>query len=498
MEKIGALDPSEHHSQDENGKASNDEEKGSGNQGMVNGLMSSVTKSTSALTSLVSGSEDGGARESGFVTFNKLSTTQAALQMVHHETPFEIQGFEAPPSHDVFWPNVGWTHKQLQVGKLVGLCLTVLLCLFWTIPMSFVASISDVEGLTEALPFIEDWLEAAPVLEQILAQIAPLFVVILNAMLPTILMTIAKKEGPISASGVETSLFVKYAWFMIIQTFFVSAISGSIFKELSNIMDNPSSAIDLLANALPGQAIYFVQILLVATSIGIGIELLRIAPIVIAFIRGKVGPNLTEKEQNMTWMGLRPLADPIEFLYGVTMGKSILYFMVTFVYSSMSPITNFFLAGCYAIMSSAYRHQFIYCYPPTRDSGGKLWTGFIGIVITCMLIAEIVVTGWLGIKKAPVAVALMVPLIICTFLFSQYVRQEHFHVTAHLPTKSCVKIDDENCVDGHFELGFETDEYVQPALKAKDVQPEKEWEVDGISIPAAGSGDEIEIEQQFP
>eukprot|EP00521_Asterionellopsis_glacialis_P019336 CAMPEP_0195310716 /NCGR_PEP_ID=MMETSP0708-20121125/213_1 /TAXON_ID=33640 /ORGANISM="Asterionellopsis glacialis, Strain CCMP134" /LENGTH=123 /DNA_ID=CAMNT_0040375067 /DNA_START=42 /DNA_END=413 /DNA_ORIENTATION=- len=119
------------------------------------------------------------------------------------------------------------------------------------------------------------------------------------------------------------------------------------------------------------------------------------------------------------------------------------------------------------------------------------------------MIAEIVVTGWLGIKKAPVAAGLMIPLIVCTFLFSCYVRQEHFHVTDHLPTKTCVKIDDENCVDGHNELDFATDEYGQPALKEKNVQPDIEGELDTTrvpmevettSMPVAGSGDEIEIQ----
>jgi hypothetical protein len=46
----------------------------------------------------------------------------------------------------------------------------------------------------------------------------------------------------------------------IIQTFFVSAISGGITAELSNMLENPESILDLLANSLPAQSSYFLQV----------------------------------------------------------------------------------------------------------------------------------------------------------------------------------------------------------------------------------------------
>ena len=63
-------------------------------------------------------------------------------------------------------------------------------------------------------------------------------------------------EGHVSSSMLEASLFLKLGCFMIIQTFFVSAISGSISAEITNIMEQPSLVIDLLANSLPAQVRY--------------------------------------------------------------------------------------------------------------------------------------------------------------------------------------------------------------------------------------------------
>jgi hypothetical protein len=42
------------------------------------------------------GGDDGRPREGGFISFKKLSTRQAALQMLHHTTPFCMDVSEAP------------------------------------------------------------------------------------------------------------------------------------------------------------------------------------------------------------------------------------------------------------------------------------------------------------------------------------------------------------------------------------------------------------------
>lgn len=114
------------------------------------------------------------------------------------------------------------------MGNLISLALTTLLCLLWTIPMSFIASLSSVEGLREELEFVDDMLDSFPFLISVFEIAAPLFVVVANSLLPVILEAITLFEGPISGAVVEASLFSKLAAFMIIQTFFVSAVSGSL------------------------------------------------------------------------------------------------------------------------------------------------------------------------------------------------------------------------------------------------------------------------------
>jgi hypothetical protein len=43
-----------------------------------------------------------------------------------------------------------------------------------------------------------------------------------------------------------------------------------------------------------------------------------------------VGPNLTDREKNSTWMGLRPISEPLEFEHADVLAGTVLYFMVFF------------------------------------------------------------------------------------------------------------------------------------------------------------------------
>jgi len=243
----------------------------------------------------------------------------------------------------------------------------------------------------------------------------------------------------------------------------VSAISGSIWAELSNILRNPEKIIDLLARSLPAQSTYFIQIILVDTFVRLSAELLRVLPLGLAALRRCIGPNLTAKERNTPFMWLHPLSDPWDFQMAEIFGEGVLYFVVLFVYAPIAPITCFFLLFCWLLMGSCYRHQFFYnCV--SLDSGGKMWSYFIHICLGCMLIAQLTLVGMLALKKAPIQSLLMIPLIVITILFNFYIGMKHFYVTNHLPTRLCLQLDRKHHANGGLDFNFVRQKYLQPAL----------------------------------
>jgi hypothetical protein len=63
-------------------------------------LQSSVKGLAGKLAKSVQGEKDGAYYSGGFLSFNNLLTTNAALQMVHHKTPFSLEVLQAPDPED--------------------------------------------------------------------------------------------------------------------------------------------------------------------------------------------------------------------------------------------------------------------------------------------------------------------------------------------------------------------------------------------------------------
>lgn len=96
---------------------------------------------------------------------------------------------------------------------------------------------------------------------------------------------------------------VKLAAFMIIQTFFVTALSSSLMQELRRLLETPGEIVSLLATSLPGKSTFFIQLCFVSTTttfINEGIGILRLGK---AWLRKYVGPNLTDRERKMPVFG---------------------------------------------------------------------------------------------------------------------------------------------------------------------------------------------------
>jgi Late exocytosis, associated with Golgi transport/Calcium-dependent channel, 7TM region, putative phosphate/Cytosolic domain of 10TM putative phosphate transporter len=152
----------------------------------------------------------------GFVTFTKLSAVTVALQLVHSTVPFEMEVVEAPAPDEILWDNIGLENRDLQVGRLLAFASTTAICIFWTVPVTFLVSLTELNALQEKLVFLQRWLEKAPWLASVLNQIAPLLLTFLNAvLLPLILRRVSRLEGVLGMSHLEASLYSKLAAFQV-------------------------------------------------------------------------------------------------------------------------------------------------------------------------------------------------------------------------------------------------------------------------------------------
>lgn len=93
----------------------------------------------------------------------------------------------------------------------------------------------------------------------------------------------------------------------------MSSLSGAILQEITNLVQNPTAIVDLLATSLPSQSTFFLQMSVVMTTTTAAVEGLRVVPLIMAFLRRSFAPNLTQREKDSVYMGLRPLSSPDDF-----------------------------------------------------------------------------------------------------------------------------------------------------------------------------------------
>lgn len=242
---------------------------------------------------------------------------------------------------------------------------------------------------------------------------------------------------------------------------------------MSNILDDPEKIVDLLANSLPAQSSYFIQIIFVFTFLLQGLDLLRVYPLGMALLRRFLGPNLTAKERSKRWKFIYALEDPPDFFHAEVFAQIVLLYVTNFVYATIAPISCAFIFVCYVILESGYRYHFIHNHPTTPDSGGKIFKGFMNVLMVSMLIGQFTLIGYLALKQVFYAIPAMAPLPAMTILFWVTVLPKRIHVSNFLPTVTCVELDRQYQSEERNDE-FIRKKYLQPALQHPKLFPDED------------------------
>lgn len=176
-----------------------------------------VVRGTGRVVMELVSNEDGLILPSAFVTFTSMRGTHSALQMVQYPEFYAMKVSEAPQPEDVIWSNVGRPHQELKLFSIISVILTGAICLLWTIPMAFISSVANLNGLRAQFPWLDEVLMKHPRLQVFFNQLAPLLILVAGQMMYFVTEAITTLEGPISGAIVQSRMFVKLYWFQIIQ-----------------------------------------------------------------------------------------------------------------------------------------------------------------------------------------------------------------------------------------------------------------------------------------
>ncbi|KAE8354399.1 hypothetical protein BDV28DRAFT_84893 [Aspergillus coremiiformis] len=350
----------------------------------INWARSEIERLTPEIEELQAKHRAGDAKlvSSVFVEFYRQADAQSAFQSVAHNLPLHMApryiGLEPT---QVIWSNlrIRWWERVIRYFGTVA--FVVALIVFWAIPTAVVGSISNITFLTQKVPFLSFINHVPSWIRGVITGLLPTVLMsVLMALLPIILRLMAKLGGAPSAAAVELTTQNFYFAFQVVQVFLVVTIASSASSVVSDIINKPASAAQLLAQKVPQASNFYISyIILQGLSFSAG-ALLQISGLILGKVLATLLDN-TPRKMFTRWSSLSGLG------WGTVYPAFTFLAVIAITYSCIAPLVlGFATIGLY-LFYFAYRYNMLYVSNADIDTQGKNYVRALQhITVGCYLL----------------------------------------------------------------------------------------------------------------
>ncbi|CAN6445678.1 unnamed protein product [Victoria cruziana] len=369
----------------------------------------------------------------------------------------------APEPRDVYWNNLPIPYVSLTIRKLIVAVAFFFLTFFFMIPIAFVQSLANIEGIEKAAPFLKPIIEIRIIKSLIQGVLPGIALKIFLILLPTILMLMSKFEGYVARSVLERRAASKYYFFQLINVFLGSIITGTAFQQLKHFMNQSANDIPrLIGETIPSKATFFITYIMVDGWAGIAGEILRLKPLIIYHIKNSFLVK-TEKDREEAM-------DAGSIGFNTSEPQIQLYFLLGLVYCVVTPILLPFIVVFFAFAFAVYRHQIINVYNQEYESAAAFWPAVHSRIITNMIISQVLLMGLMTTKAAAQAGPFLIALPILTFWFHRFCKGRYESAFNKFPLQEAMIKDTlERTTEPGLNLkGYLQAAYIHPVFKDED------------------------------
>ncbi|XAR61233.1 hypothetical protein NMG60_11034879, partial [Bertholletia excelsa] len=379
----------------------------------------------------------------------------------------------APEPRDVYWDNLAIPYVELTIRRLLVAIALFFLTFFFMIPIAFVQSLANIEGIEKVFPFLKPIIEVKVVKSFIQGFLPGIALKIFLILLPTILMTMSKMEGFTAISSMERRSAGKYHLFLLVNVFLGSIITGTAFQQLNTFLHQPPTEIPKTVGvSIPMKATFFITYIMVDGWTGIAAEIVRLVPLVMFHLKNTF---LVKTEQD------REQAMDPGFLDFATYEPRIqLYFLLGLVYSVITPILLPFIIFFFAFAYVVFRHQIINVYNQKYESGARFWPDVHRRIIIGLVISQLLLMGLLGTKQAESSTPCLIVLPILTIWFNWFCKGRFEPAFVRFPLQDAMVKDTlERATEPNLDIkAYLEDAYVHPVFKGTEFERPESIDVD--------------------
>ncbi|KAI4365662.1 hypothetical protein MLD38_021627 [Melastoma candidum] len=371
----------------------------------------------------------------------------------------------APEPRDVYWSNLAIPYVELTVRRLLMSVALFFLTFCFMIPIAFVQSLANIEGIEKVLPFLKPLIERDGVKSVIQGFLPGIALKIFLILLPTILMTSSKIEGYTSLSSLERRSASKYYLFVLVNVFLGSIIAGTAFQQLQTFMQEAPTKIPVTVGvSIPMKATFFITYIMVDGWAGVAAEILRLVPLIVFHLKNTFLVK-TEKDREQAM-------DAGSLGFATSEPRIQLYFLLGFVYSVVTPILLPFIVVFFAFAFLVFRHQIINVYDQKYESGAAFWPDVHMRIIIGMIISQLLLMGLLSTRDAAYSTPLLIVLPILTIWFHKFCKGRFESAFVKFPLQDAMVKDTlERATEPSLNLkAYLSDSYVHPVFKGGELE----------------------------
>ncbi|XP_041028338.1 calcium permeable stress-gated cation channel 1-like [Juglans microcarpa x Juglans regia] len=419
-----------------------------------------------------------------FVSFKTRWAAAVCAQTQQSRNPTVWLTEWAPEPRDVYWENLAIPYVSLTVRKLIIGVAFFFLTFFFMIPIAFVQSLASIEGIEKAAPFLKPLVEKDFVKSFIQGFLPGIVLKIFLIFLPTILMIMSKFEGFGSLSSLERRSASRYYLFNFVNVFLGSIITGSAFEQLDSFIHQSATDIpETIGVAIPMKATFFITYIMVDGWAGVAGEILMLKPLIIYHLKNSFLVK-TEKDREEAM-------DPGSLGFNTGEPRIQFYFLLGFVYATVTPAILPFIIVFFALAFVVFRHQIINVYSQQYESAAAFWPDVHGRIVTALVISQVLLLGLLSTKEAAKSTPFLIALPVLTIWFYRFCKGRYESAFVKFPLQEAMMKDTlERAREPNLNLkAYLQNSYIHPVFKAcvedevKEVDDDEKWETESVLVP---------------
>ncbi|KAG0461256.1 hypothetical protein HPP92_021553 [Vanilla planifolia] len=392
----------------------------------------------------------------------------------------------SPEPRDVYWPNLAIPFVNLTIRRLIIAVAFFFLTFFFMIPIAFVQSLANIEGIEKAVPFLKPLIEMDFIKSFIQGFLPGIALKIFLIFLPTILMLMTKFEGFVALSSLERRAASKYYIFLLVNVFLGSIIAGTAFQQLNTFIHQSVNEFPkTIGMAIPQKATFFITYVMVDGWSGVALEIIRLKPLIVYHLKNCFLVK-TDKDREEAM-------DPGSIEFSSCEPKIQLYFLLGLVYAAITPFLLPYILVFFGLAYLVFRHQIINVYNQEYESAAAFWPNVHGRVISAMVISQVVLLGLLSTRKAANSTPFLVALPVLTIWFHLFCKNRYESAFRKYPLQEAMMKDTlERTREPNLDLkAYLLNAYVHPAFKAVDDRQDTaifdDGDYEGVLVPTKRS-----------